>query len=171
MALADGLAGPLLDDVIRRLRAAFAVLSVHRAPPFLTYINSQRPRREGVSRDPGRVIARACLSRGLRRAASFWPPSGLLTGPGWLTRRRTPMLRGMPDGVTKTRARAAGAALWAPALDRKSALPLSRQLAAAFRAAIAEGRLGAWARLPSTRALAAELGLARSTVVAVFEQL
>jgi len=69
------------------------------------------------------------------------------------------------------RARPAGAALWAPALDRKAAVPVSRQLAAALRAAIAEGRLGAGARLPSTRALAGELGLARSTIVAVFEQL
>ena len=36
---------------------------------------------------------------------------------------------------------------------------------------VAEGSFGAGARLPSTRELAAELGLARSTVVAVFEQL
>jgi GntR family transcriptional regulator/MocR family aminotransferase len=70
-----------------------------------------------------------------------------------------------------SRSRPAGAALWAPLLDRGAAVPLSRQLAAALRTAIAEGRLGAGARLPSTRALAAELGLARSTVVAVFEQL
>jgi GntR family transcriptional regulator/MocR family aminotransferase len=69
------------------------------------------------------------------------------------------------------RSRPAGAALWAPLLDRGAAMPLSRQLAAALRTAIAEGRLGAGARLPSTRALAAELGLARSTVVGVFEQL
>jgi GntR family transcriptional regulator/MocR family aminotransferase len=65
----------------------------------------------------------------------------------------------------------AGAALWAPPLDRGSALPLSRQLATALRRAIAEGSFGAGARLPSTRALAAELGIARSTVVTVFEQL
>src|SRR5437763_11617885 len=79
----------------------------------------------------------------------------------------------VPDHVISrpARSRPAGAVLWAPRLDRGSALPLSQQLAAAFRAAIAEGRLGAGARLPSTRALAAELGLARSTVVAVFEQL
>ncbi|MBV9017394.1 MAG: PLP-dependent aminotransferase family protein [Alphaproteobacteria bacterium] len=76
----------------------------------------------------------------------------------------------MAADVLTTR-RAAGAALWAPALDRNAPLPLSRQLAAALRAAIAEGQLGAGARLPSTRVLAAELGLARSTVVAVFEQL
>lgn len=62
-------------------------------------------------------------------------------------------------------------ALWAPALDRASPVPLARQLAAALRRAIAEGAIGGGARLPSTRELAAELGLARSTVVAVFEQL
>src|SRR5436853_3227165 len=67
--------------------------------------------------------------------------------------------------------RPAGAALWTTRLDRASPLPLSRQLATALRGAIAEGSLGASARLPSTRALAAELGLARSTVVGVFEQL
>ena len=50
-------------------------------------------------------------------------------------------------------------------------MPLSRQLAAALRQAVAEGRFGEGARLPSTRVLAAELGIARSTVVAVFEQL
>ena len=69
------------------------------------------------------------------------------------------------------RSRPAGAALWAPPLDRGSALPLSRQLATALRRAIAEGRFSAGTRLPSTRALAAELGIARSTVVTVFEQL
>src|SRR5712671_2075109 len=69
------------------------------------------------------------------------------------------------------RARPGGAALWAPRLDRSATVPLSRQLAAALRTAIAEGRLGAGVQLPSTRALAAELGLARSTVVGVFEQL
>jgi GntR family transcriptional regulator / MocR family aminotransferase len=67
--------------------------------------------------------------------------------------------------------RPAGAALWTTRLDRALPLPLSRQLATALRRAIAEGDLGAAARLPSTRALAAELGLARSTVVSVFEQL
>jgi GntR family transcriptional regulator/MocR family aminotransferase len=81
-----------------------------------------------------------------------------------------------PDAVLSRqprsqRSRPAGAALWTPVLDRSAAVPLSRQLAAALRTAIAEGRLGAGARLPSTRALAGELGLARSTVVAVFEQL
>jgi GntR family transcriptional regulator/MocR family aminotransferase len=67
--------------------------------------------------------------------------------------------------------RRAGAALWTTRLDRGSAVPLARQLAEALRQAIADGRLAAAARLPSTRALAAELGIARSTVVTVFEQL
>ncbi|MBV9825280.1 MAG: PLP-dependent aminotransferase family protein [Alphaproteobacteria bacterium] len=66
---------------------------------------------------------------------------------------------------------AAGAALWTTRIDRKSPVPLGRQLAAALRRDIAAGALAAGARLPSTRALATELGLARSTVVGVFEQL
>lgn len=76
-----------------------------------------------------------------------------------------------PSTVSQARTRPAGAALWAPRLDRTAPLPLSRQLAAALREAVIEGRFGAGARLPSTRELAAELGIARSTVVAVFEQL
>ena len=67
--------------------------------------------------------------------------------------------------------RPTGAALWTTRLDRSSPVSLSLQLAAALRQSIAEGSLAAGARLPSSRALAAELGLARSTVVAVFEQL
>jgi GntR family transcriptional regulator / MocR family aminotransferase len=67
--------------------------------------------------------------------------------------------------------RPGGAALWTTRLDRGSRVSLSRQLTAALRQSIAEGSLAAGARLPSTRALAAELGLARSTVVGVFEQL
>ncbi len=64
-----------------------------------------------------------------------------------------------------------GATLWTTRLDRGSPVSLSRQLAAALREAISGGSLAGGARLPSTRALAAELGLARSTVVGVFEQL
>jgi DNA-binding transcriptional MocR family regulator len=67
--------------------------------------------------------------------------------------------------------RPTGAALWTTRLDRGSPESLSRQLAAALRQSIAEGSLAAGARLPSIRALAAELSLARSTVVGVFEQL
>src|SRR5260370_36314581 len=48
---------------------------------------------------------------------------------------------------------------------------LHRGLYNALRAAMLEGRLPAGSRLPSTRALAAQLGVARGTVVLVFEQL
>src|SRR5258708_29923842 len=75
------------------------------------------------------------------------------------------------DRSRQQRARPAGAALGAPLLDRGSSTPLSRQLAASLRQAVAEGHFGAGARLPSTRHLAPELGIARSTIVAVFEQL
>jgi len=44
-------------------------------------------------------------------------------------------------------------------------------LYASLREAIAEGRLPAGARLPSTRDLAKQEAVARGTVVAVFEQL
>src|SRR5579864_6448278 len=80
----------------------------------------------------------------------------------------------MPDNgrsIRPRRPRAAGGTLWTTRLDRDAAVPLSRQLAAALRGAIADGSLAPDARLPSSRALAAELGLARSTVVGVFEQL
>jgi GntR family transcriptional regulator / MocR family aminotransferase len=76
-------------------------------------------------------------------------------------------MRTMPNRTGSS----APATLWTTRLDRSSPLPLSRQLAGALRQAIGEGRIGAGARLPSTRALAGELGLARSTVVGVFEQL
>ncbi len=70
-----------------------------------------------------------------------------------------------------SRRSATGAALWVPPLDRHAPVPVSRQLATALRGAISDGRIGTGAALPSSRALAAELGLARSTVVVVFEQL
>jgi len=47
----------------------------------------------------------------------------------------------------------------------------SARVAASVRAMIHDGRLREGDRLPSTRALAAELGVARGTVVAAFEQL
>jgi GntR family transcriptional regulator / MocR family aminotransferase len=64
-----------------------------------------------------------------------------------------------------------GAVLWTTRLDRALPVPLSRQLAGALREALSEGGISAGARLPSTRVLAVELGLARSTIVGVFEQL
>jgi GntR family transcriptional regulator/MocR family aminotransferase len=74
----------------------------------------------------------------------------------------------MPD---HSAASVAPSTLWTTRLDRALPVPLSRQLAAALREALSEGRIDAGARLPSTRALAGELGLARSTIVGVFELL
>ena len=54
-------------------------------------------------------------------------------------------------------------------LDRSSPLPLHEQLARGVRAAIVDGRWGAGEVVPSTRALAADLGVARGTVVAAYE--
>lgn len=54
-----------------------------------------------------------------------------------------------------------------PALD----VPLYRQLYGELRAAILGGRLSAGTPLPSTRALADELGVSRNTVVLAFDQL
>lgn len=56
-------------------------------------------------------------------------------------------------------------------VDPEASRPLHRQVYDGLRAAIVDGRLAAGARLPSTRALAAELGVARNTVTAAFEQL
>jgi len=54
-------------------------------------------------------------------------------------------------------------------LDRSSAIPLHEQLAHGLRAAVLAGRVGAGDAVPSTRALAADLGIARGTVVAAYE--
>jgi GntR family transcriptional regulator/MocR family aminotransferase len=57
------------------------------------------------------------------------------------------------------------------ALDPRSATPLHRQLYEEVRAAVLAGRLSAGARLPSTRALAADLAVSRNTVAGAFDQL
>ena len=57
------------------------------------------------------------------------------------------------------------------ALDRSSGVPLHLQLASALRAAALEGLLPAGARLPASRVLAARVRVARSTVLAAYEQL
>jgi len=57
------------------------------------------------------------------------------------------------------------------AVDRTSRTPLYRQLYDGYRAAIVERRLRAGQRLPSTRGLAAELGISRIPVLQAFEQL
>jgi GntR family transcriptional regulator/MocR family aminotransferase len=56
-------------------------------------------------------------------------------------------------------------------LDPSSKAPLHRQIYGALREVILEGRVRAGMRLPSTRALAAELGVSRTTVVIAFDQL
>ncbi|HLW00758.1 MAG TPA: PLP-dependent aminotransferase family protein [Ktedonobacterales bacterium] len=57
------------------------------------------------------------------------------------------------------------------ALDHASAVPLSRQLYDRLRHLILSGQLKAGARLPSTRDLASELGVARGTVFMAYTQL
>jgi GntR family transcriptional regulator / MocR family aminotransferase len=56
-------------------------------------------------------------------------------------------------------------------LDRRAAVPLHRQLADGLRAAIRGGRLAPDTRMPSTRVLAADLGVSRRLVVDAYGQL
>ena len=56
-------------------------------------------------------------------------------------------------------------------LDRRADEPLYEQLEQWLRTAIREGRLAAGARLPSSRGLAAELGISRGVVTSVYDQL
>lgn len=56
-------------------------------------------------------------------------------------------------------------------IDRSSAVPLPEQVYRALREAIGAGRLAAGARLPSSRALAAALGISRNSVNAAYELL
>ena len=57
------------------------------------------------------------------------------------------------------------------ALDPKSSESLTRQIYRVLRDGILAGRLVSGLRLPSTRALAHDLGVSRNTVVAAFDQL
>jgi GntR family transcriptional regulator/MocR family aminotransferase len=56
-------------------------------------------------------------------------------------------------------------------IDRQDAEPIQQQLARQLRALVLSGRLKPQAKLPSTRALAEELDIARATVVQAYEQL
>jgi GntR family transcriptional regulator/MocR family aminotransferase len=56
-------------------------------------------------------------------------------------------------------------------LDRGSRVPLHRQIYDGLRRAILDGMLRAGQRVPSTRALAAELGVSRFPVITAYEQL
>ena len=64
------------------------------------------------------------------------------------------------------------AALLSLALEREpDRPPLQQQLYGQLREALLAGRLGPGRRLPSSRALAGELGCSRNTVIGAFEQL
>jgi GntR family transcriptional regulator/MocR family aminotransferase len=56
-------------------------------------------------------------------------------------------------------------------IDRSDREPLQSQIAREIRAAVLSGRLRPQSKLPSTRALAADLAVARATVVEAYEQL
>ena len=56
-------------------------------------------------------------------------------------------------------------------LDRRSGVPMHRQLYNALRDDIMAGRLKADTRLPATRALANELGVSRNTVITAYDAL
>ncbi|MCR6483696.1 PLP-dependent aminotransferase family protein [Amycolatopsis sp. OK19-0408] len=56
-------------------------------------------------------------------------------------------------------------------IDVDGAEPRARSIETALREAVATGRLAAGSRLPSTRGLADDLGIARGTVVAAYAQL
>lgn len=57
------------------------------------------------------------------------------------------------------------------AIDLASATPLARQVYEAWRRGILDRRFPGGARVPSSRALASELGISRSTVTQAYEQL
>jgi GntR family transcriptional regulator/MocR family aminotransferase len=56
-------------------------------------------------------------------------------------------------------------------LDRDAGVPLHRQIEASIRGSVRAGRLRTGASLPSTRTLAATLGVSRGVVVEAYEQL
>lgn len=56
-------------------------------------------------------------------------------------------------------------------LSKGSAEPIYLQIVSALRRQISDGSLAIGTRLPSSRALAQDLGVARSTVVTAYEQL
>ena len=77
---------------------------------------------------------------------------------------------GQERGRGRARA-AAGAAEASVDLHLDLGTRVRRDLEAALREAVRTGRLGPGTRLPSSRALAADLGLARNTVAEVYSQL
>src|SRR5580704_851747 len=61
--------------------------------------------------------------------------------------------------------------LYAWQLDRASRTPLARQIYMQVRIAVLSGALRAGSRVPSSRAMASKLGVARASVVSAYEQL
>jgi GntR family transcriptional regulator / MocR family aminotransferase len=72
---------------------------------------------------------------------------------------------------TSVKNRQSWAELYAFELDRAADAPMFRQIYLQLRSAILSGTLRPATKLPSTRELAAQLGLSRSAVVSAFEQL
>jgi GntR family transcriptional regulator / MocR family aminotransferase len=72
---------------------------------------------------------------------------------------------------TGSRTEAGWAVLYAWQVDRSSSVPIFRQIYLELRAAILARRLAPGTKLPSTRALAAELGVARASIISAYEQL
>ena len=103
----------------------------------------------GIRRDVRAQARRHALTAGVASVAAvrqrIIPP---------MTRRRAP--EGIPILI---------------ALDPKASESLSRQIYRALRDGILAGRLVGGLRLPSTRALATDLGVSRNTVVTAFDQL
>ena len=66
---------------------------------------------------------------------------------------------------------ATAAALATIVLDPTRSVPLYRQLYDSLRSTILAGQLPPGTRLPATRVLATELGIARNTVMSAYEQL
>jgi GntR family transcriptional regulator/MocR family aminotransferase len=69
------------------------------------------------------------------------------------------------------KSRQSWAELYAFEVDRAADAPVFRQIYLQLRSAILSGTLRRATRLPSTRELAAQLGVSRSAVVSAFEQL
>ena len=61
--------------------------------------------------------------------------------------------------------------MFAIAIDRTASTPLSEQISAEMRRRISQGELAVGLKLPASRQFAKDLGVARATVVMVYEQL
>ena len=98
-------------------------------------------------------------------------PPGPVRAPRQAPARQTPARR-VPARRAPARPSSPRLAVeLAVAADRHGPLPLTGQIAQQLREALADGRLAAGERLPSTRALAAALGVSRTVVTAAYTQL